>query len=123
LEEHKTRLITAYNPCKNKNIHSGTSYQQQRQYFMTKKKDLTCPLILFRQHLVKQIRKWRAEGDRIVLFMDHNEHVYDGALGKALSDSEGLNLQEVIFQHTGTKLGQRSSEDQNQLMVFGHQAT
>ncbi len=72
---------------------------------------------------MKQIRKWRAEGDRIVLFMDHNEHVYDGALGKALSDSEGLNLQEVIFQHTGTKLGQRSSEDQNQLMVFGHQAT
>ena len=30
LEDHKTRLITTYNPCKNKNIHSGTSYQQQR---------------------------------------------------------------------------------------------
>jgi hypothetical protein len=105
LEEHKTRLITAYNPCKNKNIHPGTSYQQQRRYFVTKKKDLTCPLILFRQHLVKQIRKWRAEGDRIILFMDHNEHMNDGALGKALSDSEGLNLQEVIFQHTGAKTG------------------
>jgi hypothetical protein len=26
---HKTRLITAYNPCKNKIVHSGTSYQQQ----------------------------------------------------------------------------------------------
>ncbi len=25
-----TRIITAYNPCKNKNINSGTSYQQQR---------------------------------------------------------------------------------------------
>ncbi len=37
--------------------------------------------------------------------MDHNEHVYDGALGKALSDSEGLNFQEVILQHTGTKTG------------------
>jgi hypothetical protein len=54
---------------------------------------------------VKQIRKRRAEGDRIVLFMDHNEHMYNGALGKALSDSEGLNLQEVIFQHTGAKTG------------------
>ncbi len=40
---HKTRLIIAYNPCKNKIVHSGTSYQQQRQYFVTKKKDLTCP--------------------------------------------------------------------------------
>jgi hypothetical protein len=26
-EEHKTRLITAYNPCKNKIVHLGTSYQ------------------------------------------------------------------------------------------------
>jgi hypothetical protein len=29
-EGHKTRIITAYNPCKNKNVNSGTSYQQQR---------------------------------------------------------------------------------------------
>jgi hypothetical protein len=29
-DDHKTRLITAYNPCKNKIVHSGTSYQQQR---------------------------------------------------------------------------------------------
>ncbi len=37
--------------------------------------------------------------------MDHNKHVYDGALGRALSDSEGLNLQEVILKHTGTRTG------------------
>ncbi len=37
--------------------------------------------------------------------MDHNEHVYDGALGKGLSNSTGLNLQEVILQHTGTRTG------------------
>jgi hypothetical protein len=37
--------------------------------------------------------------------MDHNEHKYNGALGKALSDSEGLNFQEVILQHTGAKTG------------------
>ncbi len=70
-----------------------------------KKKDLTCPLIMFRQQLIKQLNKWRAEGDRIVLFMDHNEHVYDGALRKMLSDSTGLNLQEVILQHTSTRTG------------------
>ncbi len=104
-DNHKTRLITAYNPCKNKIVHSGTSYQQQRRYFVTKKKDLTCPLIMFRQQLIKQLKKWRAEGDRIVLFMDHNEHVYNGALGKALSNSTGLNLQKVILQHTGTRTG------------------
>jgi hypothetical protein len=50
-----------------------------------------------------QLKKWRAEGDRIILFMDHNEHVYNGALKKVLSNSTGLNLQEVILQHTGTR--------------------
>ncbi len=34
--------------------------------------------------------------------MDHNEHVYDGMLGKALNNREGLNLQEVILKQTGT---------------------
>jgi hypothetical protein len=27
----------AYNPCKNKNVNSGTTYQQQQGYFITKK--------------------------------------------------------------------------------------
>jgi hypothetical protein len=47
---HNTRVITAYNPCKNKNVNLGTTYQQQRRYFITKKKDLTCPLVVFRNH-------------------------------------------------------------------------
>jgi hypothetical protein len=102
---HMTRLITAYNPCKSGKVDSGTSYQQQRRYFITKKKDLTCPRTLFRQHLTAAIAKWRNAGEQIILFMDHNEHVYDGMLGKALSDREGLNLQEVILIQTGTPTG------------------
>jgi hypothetical protein len=70
-----------------------------------KKNDLTCPLTLFCQHLTTAIQKWRAAGERIVLFMDNNEHVYDSALGKALSDREGLNLSEVILKHTGLRTG------------------
>ena len=37
--------------------------------------------------------------------MDHNEHVYDGMLGRALSDREGLNLREVILDTTGVRMG------------------
>ncbi len=102
---HTTRLITAYNPCKSGRINSGTSYQQQRRYFITKKKDLTCPRILFRRHLTTAIAEWRKGGDRIILFMDHNEHVYDGPLGKALGERDGLNLQEVILACTGAPTG------------------
>ncbi len=45
------------------------------------------------------------KGDRIILFMDHNEDVINGQLGKALADKDGPDLQEAIMQHTGTSLG------------------
>jgi hypothetical protein len=102
---HSTQVIMAYNLCKNKNVNSGTTYQQQHQYFITKKKDLTCLLVHFCKHLLKQIREWQTIGDRIILFMDHNEHVIDGQLGKALADKDGPDLREVIMQHTGTSPG------------------
>ena len=102
---HMTRLIMAYNPCESGEVNSGTSYQQQHQDFIMKKKDHTCPQTLFRQHLTKNIAKWRDACERIVLFMDHNKHVYDGMLEKALSNREGLNLQEVILKQTGTPTG------------------
>ena len=82
-----------------------TTYQQQQRYFITKKKDLTCPLVLFRNHLIKQINEWHAAGEKIILFMDHNKHVINGKLGKALADKEGLDLQEAIVQHTGASPG------------------
>ncbi len=104
-----TRIITAYNPCKNKNTNSGTTYQQQQCYYITKRKDLTCPLILFRHNLVKQLQKWRAAGDKIILFMDHNKHAIKGNLGKALADRDGLDMRETIVQHTGKSQGPRSS--------------
>ncbi len=71
---HNTQIMTACNPCKNKNVNLETTYQQQCQYFITKKKVFTCPLILFCKHLVRQIKQWQASGDRVIIFMDHNEH-------------------------------------------------
>jgi hypothetical protein len=37
--------------------------------------------------------------------MDHNKHVYDGMLGKTLSNRDGLKLQEVILKQTGAPTG------------------
>jgi hypothetical protein len=36
---HQTIIVTAYNPCKNKIVNSGTTYQQQQRYFIKRKKD------------------------------------------------------------------------------------
>ena len=95
----------AYNPCRNKVINSGTTYQQQRRYFTTKKKELTCPRNIFRRDLIKQLKTWRDDGDKIILFMDHNEHVTSGLLGRDLKDKNGLDLREAIIQHTGASPG------------------
>ena len=102
---HNTRIITAYNSCKNKNVNSCTSYQQQCWYFITRKKDLTCLLVLFRRDLIKQLKEWQMTGDKIILFMDHNKHMTKGALGKALGDRDGLDLREAIIHHTGKSPG------------------
>jgi hypothetical protein len=44
---HNMRVVVAYNACRNKKKNLRTTYQQQRQYFITKKDDLTCPSKLF----------------------------------------------------------------------------
>ncbi len=69
------------------------------------KKELTCPNKLFWKHLVHQLKKWHLGGDRIVLFMDHNEHSYDGPLRRALSDPGGLAPQEEVLKHTRKRTG------------------
>ncbi len=52
---HNTRVVVAYNACKNSKKDSRTTYQQQRQYFITKREDVTCPNKLFQQHLIHQL--------------------------------------------------------------------
>jgi hypothetical protein len=102
---HNTRVVVAYNAFKNLKKDSRTTYQQQRQYFITKQEDVTCPNKLFRQHLIHQLIKWQRGGDRIILFMDHNKHTYNGPLGRALADTEGLRLQGAVLHHTGRRTG------------------
>jgi hypothetical protein len=51
------------------------------------------------------IKQWQASGDRVILFMDHNEHVNNGPLGKELGDKEGLDLREAIVHYTGKSPG------------------
>ena len=80
---------------------SRSSYQQHRWYFITKEKDMTCPRKRFRLDLVKQLKSWRAEGNRLIVCMDANEYIYKKSMGKALTDCEGLNMMGVVGEFTG----------------------
>ena len=101
----RTRVICGYNPCYNKNPDSTTSYQQHRRFFITKKKDLTCPRKKFREDLVEQLKLWRKDGNRLIVCLDANKDIYKKSLGKALTDIDGLAMKEVVGDFTQRPVG------------------
>jgi len=100
-----TKVVCGYCPCKSRQKATRSSYQQARRYYIKKEKDLTCPRLRFQRDLVAQLKKWRAEGDRLIVCLDANADIYQKELGKALTDSDGLNLSEVVGDFTGTPVG------------------
>jgi hypothetical protein len=55
--------------------------------------------------LVELLRKWKEQGDRIIVCMDANEDIYRKSIGKTLTDEEGLNMREVVGDYTGQMIG------------------
>ncbi len=62
---------------------------------MTQRRDLTCPRTKFREVLVAQLQRLRKEGDHLIVCLDANKDIYKKALGKALTNIEGLVMKEV----------------------------
>ena len=55
--------------------------------------------------LIKQMKIWRSQGDRLIICLDANNHIYNGAIGTALTDINGLAMKEVVLNATGKELG------------------
>jgi hypothetical protein len=98
----RTRVVCEYNPCYNKNPNSSTTYQQHRRFFITQRKDLTCPRTKFREVMVAQLTQWQKDGDRLIVCLDANKHIYKKSINKALTDIEGLAMKEVVGEFTRT---------------------
>jgi hypothetical protein len=47
-----TQIVCGYNPCGNNKLNSGTSYQQQKWFFITTQKDLMRPRKRFHDDLI-----------------------------------------------------------------------
>ena len=101
----RTRVVCGYNPCYNARPDSSTTYQQHRRFLITHRKDLTCPRVKFREDLVGQLQKWREDSDKLIVCLDSNEHIYRKAIGKALTDVDGLAMKEVVGDFTGKQIG------------------
>ena len=100
----QTRIVCGYNPCGNNKLNSGTSYQQQKRFFVTVQKDLTCPKKKFHDNLIAQLKRWRDDGDCLVVCLDANENIYRKSIGRSLTDLDGLNMSKVVGDFTGRKL-------------------
>ena len=53
---------------------------------------------MFREDLLAQLRKWRTRGDIMILMMDTNKDVIDGAMCKQLNRAD-LSMKEVVCSH------------------------
>ena len=100
----RTRMVCGYNPCHSTKKATRSSYQQQRRYFIMKKKDRTCPRTRFKNDLLAQLRKWREQGDRLIFCMDVNEDIYRKSIGKSLTMSEDIQMIEAVGNYTENKI-------------------
>lgn len=74
---HRTRIVTAYNLGKRKSNYLGTCYQQHLRYIQRNGLNVT-PHTLFLMDFVEMITKWMSAGERLLIFIDMNEHVIRG---------------------------------------------
>ena len=80
---HRTRLVVAYCPGHVRRKGLKTVYQQHLRYIQSH--NLQCsPYELFLGDLCSRLCNWRSDGDRILLFIDSNEDVINGRLGRSL---------------------------------------
>ena len=82
--DHRTRVVSAYCPGKRKTGGPHTVFTQHITAINSLGLDTT-PYALFVSDLTSALRCWRAAGDRIILFIDSNEHVLRGLLAQRLA--------------------------------------
>jgi hypothetical protein len=95
---HRFWLVSAYKVEHKKPCGDSTIYQQQVRYIQTNWVNLT-PSHLFITDFGVQLQVWQREGDRLLIFMDLNEHILQGGLTKYLLN---MGLQEATQANWGS---------------------
>jgi len=84
------RVVSAYRPCPSNGPLS--TYQQQMRYWSASNLDC-CPRDKFLVDLQKEVERWQAEGDQVIILADMNEDVQAPAIKKFCA---ALHLVEAI---------------------------
>jgi len=94
---HRTRVVAAYNVGRQSPKGLKTIYQQQVRHIQTHGLN-TSPARLFLTDFLAQLQVWQRQGDRLLIFMDMNEHVLRGTVARYLLK---MGLVEATHQHWG----------------------
>ena len=97
---HVTRIIHAYAVRQTRSKEVGSVYQQHLRY-MQRNGIGGSPRDLFFADLLNQLQVWRAQGERLILMMDANEHVLIGKYCRKLVD-ESIGLREITKDIVGS---------------------
>ena len=94
-----TRVIVAYEACTSrKQAHSATIAQQRRYWRIHN--DNRCPRRIFREQLCQALQGWRDAGEQLVLLLDSNENMTNGALSRMLQH-ENLQMEDAVKIRSG----------------------
>lgn len=107
--DHRTRVIVAYCPGRSKPDGVKTVYCQQIAYIHCNGLDQT-PYQLFVKDLAAQLSKWRSSGERLLLFIDANEHTRTGTIANRLK-ADDINMHEVTSEVWPTDAGPNTHAD------------
>jgi hypothetical protein len=100
---HRTRVVAAYNVGRQSPKGLKTIYQQQVRHIQTHRLN-TSPSRLFLTDFLAQLQEWQRHGDRLLIFIDMNEHVLRGTVARYLP-SMGLVLGNRRTTHVHRRSG------------------
>jgi len=95
---HRTRVVAAYNVGRQSPKGLKTIFQQQVRHIQTHGLN-TSPARLFLTDFLAQLQVWQRQGDRLLIFMDMNEHVLRGTVARYLLK---MGLVEATHQYWGS---------------------
>jgi hypothetical protein len=96
-QHHRTRIITAYRPCKSSG--PGTVNQQHQRYYHRKHRDVT-PRQALLNDLFVDVQGWLHDGDHLVITMDANDDVRKGPVAEFFRT---LDMKEAILTRHNRK--------------------
>jgi hypothetical protein len=96
-KNHRFCIVSAYNVGRQAPRGDSTIFQQQQRYIQNHQLSTTLQR-LFMINFLAMLQVWHQQGDRLLIFMDMNEHILNGPLAKRML---GMGLEEAMHQHWG----------------------